>query len=288
MASSMSAFASAAAAVAAAPPRHRPLAPSAVPGGGAFAGVCGLCPRRWASVGAGGEGIGGGGGLAGRAPAGGGRTVVAPPPARRGGGGAARVGVVSMSSSRSNSRLRRKSKSRASPRPRGPPDSNKAGPSFRRRGTPADADPDDDDDQTSITTYATCAVCCNSIMLRPEQLATPTGLRVRCSVCDSSFTARLAELENVDGTPFDSDAFLLAHLGLGREHEDGVFGDEGGDDDDFAMHDNDDGGGGGGGPPAARAWRQAPPRGGAAVDAADAVVVDVGDADGADVGGNRV
>lgn len=193
-----------------------------------------------------------------------------------------------MSSSRSNSRLRRKSKSRASPRPRGPPDSNKAAPSFRRRGTPADADPDDDDDQTSITTYATCSVCCNSIMLRPEQLATPTGLRVRCSVCERSFTARLASLENVDGTPFDGDAFLLAHLGLGREHEDGVFGDEGGEDDDFAVPDDEGDDIGGSDAPSARAWRQAMARGGAAVDAADAVVVDVGDPDRTDVGGNRV
>ncbi|OSX75007.1 hypothetical protein BU14_0258s0012 [Porphyra umbilicalis] len=101
------------------------------------------------------------------------------------------------------------------PPPAGPPDSNKPGPSFRRRGADAD-DADDDDDQTSITTYCTCARCFASIMVRPEQLASPTGLLVRCAVCDNSFTARLGALENVDGTPFDGDAFLHAHLGLGR------------------------------------------------------------------------
>lgn len=61
---------------------------------------------------------------------------------------------------------------------------------------------DGDIDTTDITTFVSCPVCFNSIMLRPEQLAT-RSLRVTCNVCETRTVVTLGMLENMDGSPFD-------------------------------------------------------------------------------------
>lgn len=65
---------------------------------------------------------------------------------------------------------------------------------------------DGDIDTTDITTYVSCPTCCNSIMLRPEQLA-KGPVRVVCNCCDRPTQAGMNRLETIDGTPFDGQAW---------------------------------------------------------------------------------
>lgn len=65
---------------------------------------------------------------------------------------------------------------------------------------------DGDIDTTDITTYVSCATCCNSLMLRPQQLE-GGALRVACNCCGKRTEATLERLENVNGTPFDATAW---------------------------------------------------------------------------------
>ncbi|PXF48996.1 hypothetical protein BWQ96_01134 [Gracilariopsis chorda] len=65
---------------------------------------------------------------------------------------------------------------------------------------------DDDVDTTDITTYISCPVCFNSIMLRPQQL-TKAPLTVVCNCCGQHTEATLERLENLDGTPFNAMAW---------------------------------------------------------------------------------
>lgn len=60
----------------------------------------------------------------------------------------------------------------------------------------------DNIDTTDITTYVSCPTCFNSLMIRPEQLERGP-LDVRCNCCGKSNTARMSDMENVDGTEFD-------------------------------------------------------------------------------------
>eukprot|EP00737_Agarophyton_chilense_P004400 gb/GEZJ01005520.1/.p1 GENE.gb/GEZJ01005520.1/~~gb/GEZJ01005520.1/.p1 ORF type:complete len:148 (-),score=14.34 gb/GEZJ01005520.1/:775-1218(-) len=63
-----------------------------------------------------------------------------------------------------------------------------------------------DIDTTDITTYISCPVCFNSIMLRPQQLA-DAPLRVVCNCCEQKTDATLERLENMDGTSFNAMAW---------------------------------------------------------------------------------
>lgn len=86
------------------------------------------------------------------------------------------------------------------------------------RVKPSRMDPildDGDIDSTDITTYVSCPICFNSLMLRPEQLVNGP-LRVKCNCCDRSTNAAINNLENVDGTLFDVEAWLKNFKAKGR------------------------------------------------------------------------
>lgn len=61
---------------------------------------------------------------------------------------------------------------------------------------------DDDVDTTDITTYVSCPVCFNSLMVHPRKLE-KASLLLNCNCCNNSTEARINELENIDGSPFD-------------------------------------------------------------------------------------
>lgn len=70
---------------------------------------------------------------------------------------------------------------------------------------------DDNIDTTDITTYVSCPTCFNSLMIRPELLQ-HGPLDVNCNCCGRSTTARMADMENVDGTEFDYLAWRKEYL----------------------------------------------------------------------------
>lgn len=70
---------------------------------------------------------------------------------------------------------------------------------------------DDNIDTTDITTYVSCPTCFNSLMIRPELLQ-HGPLDVHCNCCGRSTTARMADMENVDGTEFDYLAWRKEYL----------------------------------------------------------------------------
>lgn len=97
--------------------------------------------------------------------------------------------------------------------------SNRARSSKQSR--PARLDPilnDGDIDSTDITTYISCPVCFNSLMLRPEKLVNGP-VPVRCNCCEKSTTVSLEQLENTDGSIFDLNEWI------GADHGESVKGD---------------------------------------------------------------
>lgn len=70
---------------------------------------------------------------------------------------------------------------------------------------------DDNIDTTDITTYVSCPTCFNSLMIRPELLQ-HGPLDVHCNCCGRSTTARMADMENVDGTEFNYLAWRKEYL----------------------------------------------------------------------------
>lgn len=70
---------------------------------------------------------------------------------------------------------------------------------------PVQKDPildDYDIDTTDISTYFSCPMCFNSIMLRPEQLLAGP-MMVNCNCCGQESEAMMSKIENVDGSDFD-------------------------------------------------------------------------------------
>lgn len=63
-------------------------------------------------------------------------------------------------------------------------------------------------DTTDITTYVSCPTCFNSIMLRPQQLERGP-MHVTCNCCEKKVKVSIEYLENIDGTPFDLQAWRV-------------------------------------------------------------------------------
>lgn len=77
---------------------------------------------------------------------------------------------------------------------------------------------DNDIDTTDITTFVSCPVCYNSLMIRPEQLY-KEPLLVQCNCCSRTSQARLEKLENLDGT-FNHKQWIIEFNTNNLSHDD--------------------------------------------------------------------